>query len=328
VMMALLRIKKSILDQGFDILTYRKGRCRKVPKRLFSEMVAIIEGRKVSYTLSDQEVRFLKGQLSLRQVTRLRENGHQTMVLTSRRDLTAAEVLYRMFDRWRQENFFKYMDEEMELDALLDYRTEADDPNRSVPNPERLMLDGELAKLRVELETLQAQVGFAALTNEEGKRPTMRGFKIANASLSREIEQMLSKYNKLKTRRNKMPKRVPVGQTVQEEVIKLAPEAKHLTDLLKMLAYQVESELFGQVTPHYARAEDEGRTLIQTALNASANIEVDETELRITLMPLSSPHRTQAIQKLCEELNQANCLFPGTNLHLRYTIQTTPEPTH
>ena len=39
------------------------------------------------------------------------ENGHQTPILTSRRDLGAAHVAYRMFDRWRQENFFKYLRE-------------------------------------------------------------------------------------------------------------------------------------------------------------------------------------------------------------------------
>ena len=60
----------------------------------------------------------LKGKLRLRQVTRLMDNGHQTPILTSRRDLPAAQVAYRMFDRWRQENFFKYLREEYALDAL------------------------------------------------------------------------------------------------------------------------------------------------------------------------------------------------------------------
>jgi hypothetical protein len=57
--------------------------------------------------LADQAVRLLRGRLRLRQVTRLMANGHQTAILTSRRDLAAAQVAYRMFDRWRQENFLK-----------------------------------------------------------------------------------------------------------------------------------------------------------------------------------------------------------------------------
>ena len=63
----------------------------------------------------------MKGKLRLRQVTRLSEDGHQTPILTSRRDLSAVEVAYRMFARWRQENFFKYLREQYALDALVDY---------------------------------------------------------------------------------------------------------------------------------------------------------------------------------------------------------------
>ena len=79
-------------------------------------------------------MRLLNGELRLRQVTRLKD-GHQTPILTSRRDLSALEVAFRMFERWRQENFFKYLREEYLLDALLDYAVEPADPTREVPNP-------------------------------------------------------------------------------------------------------------------------------------------------------------------------------------------------
>ncbi len=58
--------------------------------------------------------------MRLRQVTRLCDNGHQTQVITNRWDLRDIEVAYRMFERWRQENYFKYMREEFLLDALVD----------------------------------------------------------------------------------------------------------------------------------------------------------------------------------------------------------------
>jgi len=70
------------------------------PKR-FVERRARLDGRRVTYLLHDQAVRLLKGTLRLRQVTRLRD-GHQTPIVTSRRDLPAVEVAYRMFARWRQ----------------------------------------------------------------------------------------------------------------------------------------------------------------------------------------------------------------------------------
>ena len=125
---------EQLIRDGFDILTYRKGRCPKVPAKRFSEHAAEIEGRQLRYRLADQGIRLLNGRLRLRQVTRL-SDGHQTHVVTSRRDLAAVEVAFRMFERWRQENFFKYMREEFALDALADYAVEEDDPPLPPPPP-------------------------------------------------------------------------------------------------------------------------------------------------------------------------------------------------
>jgi hypothetical protein len=104
-------------------------------------------------------------------------------------------------------------------------------------------------------------------------------------------------------------------------VLKLAPEIQHLTNLVKMVAYQAESDLLRTVAPHYRRVEDEGRTLIQSALASAASLEVTPTELRVTVAPLSSPHRSRAIAALCDELNQFNALFPGSSLRLHYAVQ-------
>ncbi len=65
---------------------------------------------------------------------------------------------------------------------------------------------------------------------------------------------------------------------------------------------------------------DEGRTLLQAALASAADLEVTQAELRVTLAAQSSPHRTRAIAKLCEELNRTNTFFPGSHLRLRYAI--------
>jgi len=60
--------------------------------------------------------------------------------------------------------------------------------------------------------------------------------------------------------------------------------------------------------------------VIQTALQASASLEPADKELRITLAPLSSPHRSQAVAALCEDLNATATCFPGTDLRLRFAV--------
>jgi hypothetical protein len=153
------------------------------------------------------------------------------------------------------------------------------------------------------------------LTNLEHQRRTMRGFKTAQGKLGQKIWRAWQRVEQLEKRRAALPRRVPVRAVTDEPVVKLAPERKHLTNLIKMVAYQAESDLLRLVAPHYRRA------LIQSALASAADLQVTQTKLRITLAPQSSPHRTRAIAALCEELNQTNTLFPGSRLRLRYAIR-------
>jgi hypothetical protein len=102
--------------------------------------------------------------------------------------------------------------------------------------------------------------------------------------------------------------------------MKLSIERMHLTNILKMVAYQIEGTLVELLCPHYARTEDEGRTLIQTALRSSASIEPTEKELHVKLAPLSSPHRSKAIALVCDTLNKTESIFPGTNMRIRFSV--------
>jgi len=314
------RLFQKLITEGFDILTYRKGRVRPLAKRLFQPCTATIDGRKASYRLADQGVRLLGGKLRLRQVTRLSDNGHQTPIVTSRRDLSAAEVAFRMFERWRQENFFKYLREEYALDALVDYQVEPDDPAREVPNPVWNRIDADLRAARAELAQFQALYGLVALGKRVHLGRIANELKTLHGKIARGVHTVLKRCAALEAKRATVPKRVPVEQVVTGAVVKLATERKHLTNLLKMVAYQAEGDLVRMIAPHYKRVADEGRTLIQSALASAADLEVTDTELRLSVAPLSSAHRTRAITALCEELTRANVTFPGTRLRLRYGV--------
>src|SRR6266567_2341256 len=158
------KLFRELLALDFDLLTYRKGRTRRIAEARFTQHKAKLDGRRVRYLLHEQPVRFLRGTLRLRQITRLTEGGHQKPIVTSRWDLRAIVLAYRMFERWRQENFFKYVREEYLIDALADYEIEPDDPNRSVPNPARKTIEKELRRMRAQLGKLRASYAYAAIT--------------------------------------------------------------------------------------------------------------------------------------------------------------------
>jgi len=68
---------------------------------------------------------------------------------------TMGSTACRMFERWRQENFFKYLREEFALDALAEHAVEPDDPAREVPNPEWARVDAQPRQAHARWERLQ-----------------------------------------------------------------------------------------------------------------------------------------------------------------------------
>jgi hypothetical protein len=146
----------------------------------------------------------------------------------------------------------------------------------------------------------------------------MRGFKIAHGNIGKRIRAAEGRIALLKQRRRQAPVRVAVAELGGEPLMRLSRERKHLTNCIKMVAYQAESDLLALLRPHYARADDEGRTLITTALQSPADLEVRDGELCVTLAPLSSAHRDRALASLCDALNEMNVRFPGTDLRMRF----------
>jgi transposase len=321
-----------LIALGVDVITYRKGKHKKLPRSQFVAQRVAAEGGDQIYWLHDQP-RVRVGRLRshrrrrragvgpeylwLRQVTVLRDDGRQTVIVTSRADLEAVTVAWRLFGRWRQENYFKYMAEEFALDALVEYGVDEVSADASRPNPERKRVSRERQQAQAEVTRLRAQLGAAAATNEEQRRPTMRGFKVAQASLCRQLKHAELQEAALAEQLRQLPARVPANGLKT-----LKTEKKLLVDAIKMIAYQLETALLGRLQKYYARTEDEGRTLLQAAFQASARIEVSEEELTITIAAQSSPHRSKALAQLCQELDAEVVYYPGSSLRVRLAVDS------
>lgn len=309
-----------LYEASFDVITYRRGRYRKWPLGAFAVVKGRVDGRRVSYQLAEKTVRIRHG-FKMREVRRLRADGtRQTAVLTTCWKMPILQVAWRMFARWRQENFFRYMREHFALDALASRRVQPVDPARSIPNPKRRALEKRLASMRLQLQKLQTEYGARALENDESRRPTARGFKIANGRLGTEIRALSERCRRLKERISALPKRVAVGEAEVETMVSLDPEAKHLTDTIKMVAYRAETALVGVLGPAYARTEEEGRALVREILRASADILPDKGAgvLRVRLHGLANPRSNEAVKHLCARLNELDITYPATALRLRY----------
>ena len=158
---------------GFDTLTWRKGATTDIDEHHFAEHGHTDEhGRTHTWRLADTEITldiadgprtgevFAMRQISLFDTAATR----QMHILTTRRDLPAAEIRYRMGSRWRQENHYRYARIHFDLDSHDTYRAADDDPTRMVPNPAKKPAYRDVEKARRALHLTETASDAALLT--------------------------------------------------------------------------------------------------------------------------------------------------------------------
>ncbi len=305
-------------NDGFDVLTYRKGKYSDWQRRCFHELEVEVSGRKMKYLLAERLVHLAKG-FRVREVRRLCDDGHQTAVVTTRRDLPVEQVALRMFSRWQQENFFRYMRHEFALDHLPSNAAEAGDPERSVPNPALKDKRAELARVKAELSKAEQAYSQHALDNEEQSIRTVRGFKISHSELGQQIKALRAECERLQGEIQALPKRVAVQETLDgEAVVRLERERKIITDTIKMVAYRGETQLANLVGPLLPYREDEARKFMRQVFELPADLLPDcqQGVLLVRLHSLPTPRANAVLATVCEVLNDLRVSYPGTELRL------------
>ena len=303
---------------GFDVITYRKGKYRDWQRRCFKEVNVEVSGRKVSYLLGERMLRVAKG-FRMREVRRLCDNGHQTSIVTTLRDLSLETVALRMFSRWQQENFFRYMRHEFALDHLPTTAVEPADPGRSVPNPAVKEKKREMGQVKAKLAKAERAYGQKAHDNQERKRRTVRGFKISHADLGREIKKLRTLHQQLEAELKALPTRVPVREVMDgEPIVRLERERKTITDTLKMVAYRAETQLANLVGPLLPYRDDEARKFMRQVFELPADLLPDHKQgtLVVRLHSMATPRDNRALASLCVVLNDLKVRYPGTKLQL------------
>jgi transposase len=325
-----------IIAAGLDLLTYRKGAAPDLPATAFTTITCADDrGRARAYDLADTTVTLdvtggpRKGeQVALRQVTRRvparRGLTRQIHTLTTRTDLPAGEVCWRMSSRWREENYFRYARTWFALDALDSHAAGPDDPDRLVPSPAK---KAAAARVRHAEAVTQAartarDAALLALRSPAPGQPVL----ITNQMISAINAPVQAAWDELDDAQDaaaETPARVRLGD-LAPDMMRLDTEVKQITHAIRMAAYNAEITLARNLTSHYSRADDEACALIREALTASGDIQPGPGQLLIRLDPLTAPRRTRALDALCQQLNTASTRYPGTDLILRYEVKPHP----
>ena len=246
----------------------------------------------------------------MREVRRLCDNGHQTSIMTTRRDLATPQVASRMFARWRQENFFRYMRQEYNLDHLCTYATEAADPQRPVPNPQRKKRAKELAALNRERARLDKAYTHAWLATTDASQ-THR------AALGAQLQDLNERIGEHRGVTKSLPHKVPVGETLDPGHGRQArARAQDLHRPRQDARLPGRSALLGRVGPLLARDGEEGRAFLKALFATPADLVPNDTELLVRFHSMAQPRLNRALRALCEAATDERHLYPGTSLRM------------
>ena len=301
------------------VITYRKNVADKWDHSLFHSVDTQVYNTIVPMQLYEMSTQ-LDGHW-FREIRKLSESGHQTSIMTTHPGLSLQVTAAKMFSRWTQENYFKYMNENFDFDRMVEYGTEPVDQKLSIPNPEYKRLTYQIKKAREKKARLEARLYNKM---EESGQLTLEHIEKTIAKNASTIER-INEYNDqvkilLATRKN-TSSRITIAEMPRERRYnKLKEESKKLKNAVLMIAYRAESALFNILPEYYKDTHKEGREILKEIFTSDADMIPDyqNRKLTIRLHSLSTPRANQAVKGLCDFLNQTETFFPYTNLRLIY----------
>jgi hypothetical protein len=301
------------------IITYRKNVKDKWDESLFQNTeVQTINGT-MSMRLCEMGV-LLNGHW-FREVRKLSADGHQTAIITTHPTLLTPEIAVKMFARWTQENFFKYLIENFDFDRMIEYGTEPVNQKKEIPNPEykkftyQIKKDNEKKK-RIEARIFKQMEDAHTLNAEQFSKLILK-----YSDLIEKVQAYKIEIERLKALRKTIPTKITVAQMPEEKRYnKLKQEGKKLKNAVIMLVYRAESELYAILGEFYNDNEKDGRMILKEIFESDADMipDYENNILTVRLHSLSTPRANEVVKKSCVFLNQTETCFPHTNLIMNY----------
>ncbi len=184
---------ENLTKKGYGLITYQKGNYDKIDEDKFKKInennykkTISIGAKDYKHLPFEQEVilrinekkdnafnkrpgsRDTKRTIAMRDIRILCKDGHQVSILANKNvKVSAVEIADIMFNRiGSQENIFKYMREEFDVDGLVSYKFEDVDENTFHPNPQWIKQEKKIAKLRKKEMKLLAKISKKMIFEE------------------------------------------------------------------------------------------------------------------------------------------------------------------
>jgi hypothetical protein len=305
-------------DFRIAVITYRKNVKDKWDEEDFSDYKV---GTDVETDMKLCEKQVELNGVELREIRRLTETGHQTSVITTNYKLSTALIALYMFSRWTQENFFRYMRQEYDIDRIMQYGVDELDQSIMVVNREYSNMSYQLKKLRERKARCQAKLYVLVEENVEGEMEQTEKNIESQLDCRQKIESLEAEEQEILGQRKQQPYKISIGEMPEDaRYNKLKAESKHLQNIIKIICYRAESAIANLLAAHYRKSTNEIRALVKSIIFAKADLHPDyqTNTLMVRLNSLATPRDNTAIREIYQTLNDYEAVFPGTKLKLVY----------
>ncbi len=305
------------------VLTYNKNVKDKWAESEFKEYIIPVDGNEVKMELAEREIE-LEG-MKIREVRKKGEYSHQTSILTTNRKLSITWIAIYMFARWCQENFFKYLRQEYDIDKMMYYIVKQINDGVTVVNPIHSKLTHAIKKIREKISRKQAQLFILKEENVNSALETTPQYMKKQITLINQINQLKTEEQKLVEQRKQQPYKIEVKDMPEnEKYTTLDMEGKLFQNIIKMICYRAETTITLLIDSETYKKQEEIRSLVKSIIKTKGDILPDyqQKTLTIKLYTQSAPRNNRAVGKLCELLTDSETLYPGTELKLIYKLAT------
>jgi len=259
----------------------------------------------------------------VREVRKLTESGHQTSIISTAYELEHTQLSARMFSRWCQENFFRYMMEHFAIDLLQEQGTEEFPGTQKVVSPKWRILNRSRGSVQSKLIYRRARFAELALhpVSENSSKKYEKWIK-TKAELLEQIEQYECQLGDIKKELKDAPKHITwEALEDKDKFFRLLPGRKRLMDTVRMIAYRAETSMASLLKGSTVDMPA-ARRILQDLYVTEADIlpQREKKRLIIRVHGASRPTVDNALEKLFYEINRTEIVYPGTEMKMFYEL--------
>jgi hypothetical protein len=313
-------------EHRIGCITYHKHPRGEWPAEEFqTHTVGLPNGETVTMELAERRSLVGSGREAvwMREVRKLTQGGHQVSLISTAFALPLTDLAARLFSRWCQENFFRYMMQHFALDLLGEYGLATLPDTEKVVNPAWR----DLAKRRnaANARLIRRRATFAAVTlhpEPQGRTDRFEAWLQRKAALLEDVEQLEHQLQELGEALRATERHIPWDQLPEEHRFqRLAPTRRQLLDAIRMIAYRAETAMVPMLLDRHTD-QPAARALLQDLFRTPADIlpEPNRRILRVRVHRASRPAADRRLRGLFQELNEAETFYPGTDLRLVYEL--------